>query len=434
MGERRREGTMEKTHQGTWPADGSSMLLTTPSRNPDSLKDARLGTVFQPVVSLDTGEVLGAEALMRANVDGRDVSPLAVITQARYQGRLAILDLAALEGAVTAASSADGGVLLVNVEPSTLALHLGEVIAVLDKRAPGLHVVVEVTERALAADPAGLLRATEELHAKGYPIALDDVGTNPQSLALLEVIRPRIVKLDMAMLRDYADQSSLHVAGAVAGYAEMAGAFVVAVGIETQEDVMRAKILGAHLGQGSFLGRPQTDWAPQVHDSPLRFASPPASPPRNLSDTPFSLITRHRETHIATRDMLLPMSLAVEATVAQSHLPAVLLASVQDARDVPTSTRARFERLSATMPLVGVVGMDVTQLGLPSVHLADAHPGDPLCREWNVVALGAQTAVALTARELPVGASGERTYEFTTTRDRALVVAAAATLIARLGV
>lgn len=409
------------------------MLLTTSSRNPDSLRDARLGTVFQPLVNLDTGQVLGSEALMRANVGGRDVSPLAVLTQARYQGRLAALDLEALEGAVTAASKAGGGVLLVNVEPSTLALHLGEVITVLDRRAPGLHVVVEVTERALAADPAGLLRATEELHAKGYPIALDDVGTNPQSLALLEVIRPRIVKLDMAMLRDYSDQASLHVAWAVAGYAETAGAFVVAVGIENQDDLMRARILGAILGQGSFLGSPQAAWTEQVSDSPLRFASPPSGPPRRPSDTPFSLITRHRATHPATRDMLLPMSLAVEASVAHSHLPAVLLASVQHVRDVPTSTRERFERLSATMPVVGIIGEGVTELGLPAVHLADVAPDDPLCLEWNVVALGAQSAVALTAREQPKGPGGERTYEFTTTRDRALVVAAAATLIGRLG-
>ncbi len=409
------------------------MLLTTPSWDTDYLRHARLGTVFQPVVSLDTGAVLGSEALMRAHVEGRDVSPLAVLTQARYQGRLAALDLEALEGAVSAASKAGGGVLLVNVEPSTLALHLGEVIAVLDRRAPGLHIVVEVTERALAADPAGLLRATEELHSKGYPIALDDVGTNPQSLALLEVIRPRIVKLDMALLRDYSDQASLHVAGAVAGYAETADAFVVAVGIENEEDLMRARILGADLGQGAFLGSPQAAWSEQVADSPLRFASPPSRPPRRPSDTPFSLITRHLGTHPATWDMLLPMSLAVEASVAQSHLPAVLLASVQHVRDVPASTRERFERLSATMPVVGIVGHDVTQLALPSVHLADIGPEDPLCREWNVVALGAQSAVALTAREQLVGPGGERTYEFTTTRDRALVVAAAATLIGRLG-
>lgn len=409
------------------------MLLTASWRMADTVSDTRLGTVFQPLVSLDTGEVLGCEALMRAECGGRSVSPLAVLTQARSQGTLAALDLAALASAVTTASKAGGGVLLVNVEPSTLANHLCEVISILDQRSPGLHVVVEVTERALAADPAGLLWATEALRAKGYPIALDDVGTNPQSLALLDLIRPRIVKLDMAMLRDYSDQASLHVAGAVAGYAETVGAFVVAVGVETEKDLMRARVLGAGLGQGAFLGRPRSAWREQVPESPLRFASPPLMPPLKRLDTPFSLITRHRETHVATWDMLLPLSLAVEASVAQSHLPAVLLASVQHVRDVDASTRERFERLSRALPVVGLIGHDVTNLDLPNVHLADVRPDDPLGLEWNVVALGAQGAVALTAREQPAESGAERTFAFTTTRDRAVVVAAAATLISRLG-
>lgn len=411
------------------------MLLTASSATADVLRDARLGTVFQPIVDLDTRKVLGNEALMRVQMSGREVAPLALLTHARSRGavELATLDLAALDGAVTAASKAGGGVLLVNVEPSTLANHVGEIIAVLERRAPGLHVVVEVTERALAADPAGLLRATEALHAKGYPVALDDVGTNPQSLALLDVIRPRIVKIDMAMLRDYGDQTSLHVTAAVAGYAEAVGAFVVAVGIETEEDLMHARILGADLGQGALFGRPSTHWPAHREDSPLRLPCTSPTPFRGLSDTPFSVIAKRRKTHSATWDMLLPLSRAVEASVAQSHLPAIVLASVQQAYDVDPDTLERFKRLSDSLPVVGMIGDAVTGLDLPGVFLADTSPGDPLCLEWNLVALGAQSAVALTARERPPMPGCERTYAFTTTRDRSLVVAAAATLIGRLG-
>lgn len=409
------------------------MLMTASPTKADPISEARLGTAFQPVVSLDTGEVLASEALLRAEVGGKSVAPLAILTQARSHGAMAALDLAALEGAVTAASAAGGGVLLVNVEPSTLAEHVCAVIAVLDRRSPSLHVVVEITERALAADPAGLLSATAALHMKGYPIALDDIGTNPQSLALLDVIRPRIVKLDMALLRDYSDQASLHVVGAVAGYAEAVGAYVVAVGIETQQDLVHARLLGADLGQGSLLGRPRAEWPTQGADSPLRFPSPPLSPRRKDSDTPFTLVSRHRATHLATWDMLLPLSLAVEASVAQSHLPAILLASVQHVRDVHPSTGERFGRLAQTLPVVGIVGECVSDLGLETVHMGDLSPRDPLCREWNIVALGAQSAVALTARENPPGPRGERTYAFTTTRERAVVVAAAASLLTRLG-
>ena len=393
---------------------------------------ARLGTAFQPVVNLETGEVFGSEALLRGERAGREVPPLELLAWARSRGTLAELDLAALRSAIASAGDEGGGVLLVNVEPSTLVGHTSEVIAALECRSPRVHVVVEVTERALAADPAGLLRATEALHIKGYPIALDDVGANPQSLALLEVIRPGIVKLNMSMLREYANQESLDVAGAVAGYAEAVGASIIAVGVETPDDLVRARVLGAHLGQGSLWGCPGPRWLEQVSDSPLRYSPPPLTGPRRQTDTPFSLIAKHHATHEVTTDLLLPLSHAVEASVAQGHLPAILLATVQHVRDVPTYRRERFKQFSESLPVVGMIGEAVTGLCLPAVHLAELKPDDPLSFEWNVVALGAQGAVALTAREQPRAPGRDRTFAFTTTRERAVVVAAAATLISRL--
>jgi EAL domain-containing protein (putative c-di-GMP-specific phosphodiesterase class I) len=419
------------------------MLLTTSSTASHSIGAARvdtarlgstrLRTAFQAVVNLDTGAVLGAEALLRADVAGRAVPPLELLAWAKTRGTLAELDLSALRGAIAAAGAVGRGVLLVNVEPSTLMNHTSEVIAVLEGRPQGLHVVVEVTERALAADPAALLRATEALHRKGYPIAVDDIGANPQSLALLEVIRPGVVKLDMSLLRDYADPDGLHVAGAVAAYAEAVGASVIASGIETQEDLSRARVLGASFGQGALWGPPGPRWPEQVAESPLRYCPPPHAAPRGANDTPFSVISRHKATRVACGDMLVPLSLAVEASVARSHLPAILLATVQHVRHVPPSTRDRFARLAQTLPLVGMLGEFVTDLRIPHAHLTDLRADDPLCLEWSIVALGAQSAVALTAREQPPAHGCERNYEFTTTYERHAVVAAAATLISRLG-
>lgn len=442
------ESESKKPYSRWFTTDESTMLLTTSSTaahsigaerreaarlGSDRLRSARLRTAFQPVVSLDSGDVLGAEALLRADVAGRAVPPLELLAWAGAHGALAELDLAALTCAVAAAGASGRGVLLVNVEPSTLVNRTAEVIAILERRGKGLHVVVEVTERTLAADPAGLLRATETLHMKGYPIAVDDVGTNPQSLALLEVIRPGVVKLDMSLLRDYADPDGLHVAGAVAAYAESVGASVIAGGIETQEDLMRARLLGASLGQGSLWGHPGPTWPEQVAESPLRFCPPPHTAPRRATDTPFSVISRHKATHVACGDMLVPLSLAVEASVARSHLPAILLATVQHVRHVPPSTSDRFARFAQMLPVVGMLGESVTDLRIPGAHLADLLPGDPLCLEWSIVALGAHGAVALTAREQPRTPGCERTYAFTTTHERHAVVAAAATLISRLG-
>lgn len=409
-----------------------------PSLSPprsDVLAGVRLATAFQPVIDLDSGDVVGSEALLRAERGGLAVPPVELLDAARARGTLAELDLAALGGAVAAAREAGSGMLLVNVEPSTLVARTNEVVEALDRGGPRLRIVVEVTERALAADPPGLLRATAALTTRGYPIALDDVGAMPQSLALLDLVRPAIVKLDMTLLRKSTDPANLHVAGAVAGYAEAVGAHIIAEGIETADDLVRARILGANLGQGWLWGRPGPTWADQDPAAALQFAAPSLPTQDRGADTPYSLLARHRPTRIASKGLLFPLSLAVEASATQAHLPAVLLATFQHARNVPASTHARFEEFARRLPVVGMFGESIAGLDIPGAHLGDLAPDDPLCREWNVVALGAQSAVALAAREVP-GAPGrdrDRVFSFATTRDRALVVAAARTLVTRLG-
>ena len=65
--------------------------------------------------------------------------------------------------------------------------------------APGrLQVVVEITERALASRPAELLRTAERIRELGWAIALDDVGAETASLAFMALLRPEVVKLDLA--------------------------------------------------------------------------------------------------------------------------------------------------------------------------------------------------------------------------------------------
>ncbi len=409
------------------------MPLSSSPPRADPFLGARLGTAFQPVISLDTGDVVASEALLRPMIDGQGVSPEELLNWARVQGVLEGLDLAALGSSVANAGEAGPGTLLVNVEPSTLVAHTDEVIRILDSRAPGIQIVVEVTERALAADPAGLLRATEELNAHGYPIALDDVGAIPDSLALLDVIRPSIVKLDMTLLRESSDPANLQVAGAVSAYTEATGAQVIAEGIETQEDLMRARILGANLGQGWLWGRPGTSWIEQKPASMLRVVPPKSLALPRAGDTPFSIVARHRPTHTATKKLLLPLSFAIEASATQAHLPAILLATFQHVRNVPRSTFTRYEEFAAKLPLVGMFGEGLASLPIAGAHLAHLSPDDPLCREWSVVALGAQSAVALIAREEPTEPGGDRMFSFATTYDRALVVAAAKSLIHYLG-
>jgi len=60
-------------------------------------------------------------------------------------------------------------------------------------------VVVEVTERALTARPADPLHALDAFRELGWAIDLDDVGADSRSLALLALLRPDVVKLDLRL-------------------------------------------------------------------------------------------------------------------------------------------------------------------------------------------------------------------------------------------
>jgi predicted signal transduction protein with EAL and GGDEF domain len=163
----------------------------------------------------------------------------------------------------------------VNLEPSTLTRHTDVIIDALAERAENIQVVVEITERALAADVAGILAGAERLRAAGCAIALDDVGIEPASLAFIPLARPEVVKLDLALLRTTSDPNTITVAGAVRAYAEQSGAEVVAEGIETAHDLTRALVLGsrrtavrAGLLQPGAVRRPPDPADPAVH--PIR--------------------------------------------------------------------------------------------------------------------------------------------------------------------
>ena len=174
--------------------------------------------------------------------------------------------------------------MFVNIEPSTLTGRLDAVLEAVAATPPNVQVVVEITERALAADFAGVLAGTEQLRAAGCAIALDDVGVELESLAFIPLLRPEVVKLDLGLLRTISDVATLTVAGAVSAYAEESGAEVVAEGVETPGDLTRALVLGATLGQGWLWSRGEREFAPSP-SRPDRFAARPLGV--SLRSTPY---------------------------------------------------------------------------------------------------------------------------------------------------
>ncbi|MFI7603053.1 EAL domain-containing protein [Actinoplanes sp. NPDC049681] len=389
--------------------------------------DARTVTsVFQPLVSLATGALVGYEALSRGPAGTAWESPAALFAAAREAGRDGELDWVCRAAAYRAAIDADlGTTLFVNMEPAAWRVpcprDLTDVVAAAQRR---LHVVTEMTERAIADDPSALLAATASCREAGWGVALDDVGADPMSLALMPFVHPDVVKLDMSLLRSPSEPYTAQVVAAVQAYAEDSGATILAEGVETEDHERTARTMGATVGQGWRYGRPAPlpDTPPACDPLP-----PPASRPPSAPGTPYEIVSARRPVVETTKAALMPMSRHVEALADDGQ---ILLACFQDARHFGAGTARRFARIARHSPMVAAFGAGLPEEPAPGVRGAALAAAHPLRGEWNVIVVGPHRAVALVARDLgDTGPEAERRFTFATTYDRALVVAAARSLL-----
>lgn len=226
-----------------------------------------LSVAFQPIVDLQSGDLVGYEILGRAGpVSGplADVarSPAALLDTAHRHGRLVRLDRRWREIAIEAIArhAEPRHVFFLNVDPRTAddpSAGSGFTMALIDRH--GLspdRFVLELTE-APSRDPAAIERVLEHYAAQGFRVALDDLGAGQQTLAALLRLRPHIVKLDRELVRGVdRDAARANLLGALAEFARREGVRLVAEGIETEGELRAACEAGVALGQGFLLGRP----------------------------------------------------------------------------------------------------------------------------------------------------------------------------------
>ncbi len=403
------------------------------------IDDRAIHTVFQPIVRLDTREVIGYEALSRGPAGSRWQDPVAMFSAARAVGRAGELDwicrAKAHQGAAAAGLS-PALALFVNVEPSTLREPCPP-----DLLAAFVHtherVIMEFTERDVAADPAALLPATAAHRAAAPGVALDDVGADPASLALMPFVHPDIVKLDLRLLHNPDAPQTAQVVNAVVAHAERTGALILAEGIEREVHLAVARSMGATLGQGWLLGRPAQ--LPPVrpyrpHPAPARPLQLPAPVDAGASArTPFDIVAGGRPAARASKQALLTTTRYLESKAADTNDPPVLLSCFQDAVRFTPATAHRYSALAGESPFVAAFGFGFGPEPVAGVRGAALAGDDPLRQEWNVIVVGPYFSAALVARDLgDSGADRHRRFEYMLTYDRPLVLAAARALLGRL--
>ncbi len=241
---------------------------------------------YQPIVRLDTAEVIGAEALVRWQHPTRGlVPPVEFIPLAEETGLIVplggwILRQACQQLAEWQRMRGGGEPFVMNVNLSSRQLVRDqiaeEVAAAVDEsgiRASWL--VLEVTETVLMADPPAAATALAQIRDLGVRVALDDFGSGYSSLSHLRRFPIDIVKIDKSFVDDVArDGVESAIARSIIELGRAMKIQTVAEGIEAGEQAERLLDLGCELGQGFFFSRPQDPamWRQlleRTSDSPL---------------------------------------------------------------------------------------------------------------------------------------------------------------------
>ncbi len=396
----------------------------------DLISPTALRPVFQPIVDLRTSEIVGWEALARWPDHGLTVEAAFRLAAAAH--RTQELDQCCAAAALRHALAAGvdrSHTIFVNIEPETLeSLRRSPAWDVFRDAPKSTRVIYEVTERNILRSPGSMLRGLDSVRRTGAGIALDDCGPNPGSLALLPLVAPDVIKLDMAMLQSGSHAEPIPILAAALDHAERTGAVILAEGIESEAQRERAVAYGATLGQGFHLAQP----------GPL-IGSPPASQPIQVlpsvalrRGTPADRIGGATQA-VAPKSLLLAISRHLEDNASATGLPPVVLSTFQNRRHLTKRTRDRYAALARTAALVVVFAEGIDDLSIPGVRTVAIEPTDRLVAEWEVIVLDAHHAVALIARDLgDDGPDVTRRYAYTLTHRRSVVTEAARGLLGRM--
>ncbi|HET9416939.1 MAG TPA: EAL domain-containing protein [Candidatus Limnocylindria bacterium] len=239
------------------PASGTAAVAIS-----EVIARGQLRPVYQPIVSLASGTVIGVEGLIRPVPPAPFADPGALFEAAEAGGRLTALDLACVETIVAGAGDLpEDQFLSLNLSPPTVEspeFTSAALLAILARHGfPRNRLVVELTERQAIHDVERVRSRLEALREAGVRIAADDIGAGNSGLRLLAEISFDVLKVDLGLVqRSASSESSTAVLGSVVALASRMGALVIAEGIEQASQLAQLSQLGIEAGQGFHLGRP----------------------------------------------------------------------------------------------------------------------------------------------------------------------------------
>jgi EAL domain-containing protein (putative c-di-GMP-specific phosphodiesterase class I)/AmiR/NasT family two-component response regulator len=219
------------------------------------LTEGLLAVVYQPVIDLATGNIVGYEALSRFPEEPNQ-PPDRWFADALDTGLGAELELAAVERVLADQRSIlpESAFVAVNISPATaLTSRFARLLHAGDSR----RLVIELTEHVLVEDFDAVRDALKAPRSRGVRLAVDDTGAGYAGFRHLLGLNPDIIKLDISLTRGIdADPARRALAAALVRFSEDTGAKLIAEGVETAAELSTLVSLGVSWAQGYHLARP----------------------------------------------------------------------------------------------------------------------------------------------------------------------------------
>jgi diguanylate cyclase (GGDEF)-like protein len=226
------------------------------------LNTGDISTVFQPIVNLTNGTVLGYEALSRGPHGSPLQFPDALFAAASECNRTWDLESLCRTKAIERAAHMDKNkYLFLNVDPHIFKdenFKKGFTKEFLSKHdISPKSIIFEITEKTSIEDYKGFRAALDHYINQGYKIAIDDTGSGYSGLKMLSETKPHFVKIDMDLIRNInINQFNQALIKCFVTLADVTGMKLIAEGIETEAELLALIDLGVYAGQGYFLQRP----------------------------------------------------------------------------------------------------------------------------------------------------------------------------------
>jgi diguanylate cyclase (GGDEF)-like protein len=226
-----------------------------------AIENQQLRLAFQPLVLANNHRTFAFEALLRWQIDDKNITPDEFIPIAEQYGLIHEIGAWVLKNACMEASRWDPTLqLAVSVNVSVIQfkdenfIHIVE-DALLASKFPAELLHIEITESVFSEDTNSILNQVKRLQAQGIKVSIDDFGTGYSSLSVMQDLAVNTVKIDRSFVNNL-NGNGRAIISAVMDIASSLNFLVVAEGVETEEQAQALAKLGVHFLQGFYFSKP----------------------------------------------------------------------------------------------------------------------------------------------------------------------------------